>query len=208
MPKLPSAPDIIQLRYAQLEELVGGLLETHPDKKSALSARFRLFRQRGFPPNVTTLAKTRFGYNLDATLRLVMAFWMMDAFIPQETVPLVIERDWEKLKPAFRDAFQRIQEHGIVETETDDQRQVMLVAPRNLHSFTLQKSDTADPAAAVEIHVLTAKRARERVFGESRRNEFAPVTVIDLHRLAAWVREALLRKSWAVPAAFENFGVD
>lgn len=205
MPTLPTSPPTIQLRYAQLEQLVEHLLEAHADRKSPLSARFRLFRQRGFPPNVTVLAKTRFAYGLEATLQVTLAFLMVDAFIPQEVVPTVITRNWDELTDGFRNAFAMIEKEGPDLASINDERKVLLLYPRNLHAFTLQKGLEADSADMVALAVLTARQARERLFGDRHADKFAPVTLIDLQRLATWLRTAFLEARWSGPEPFKAF---
>ncbi len=205
MPSLPEAPRDMLLRYAQLEELVSGLLDVHGDRRKTLGARLRLFRLKGFPPDVATAAKTRFAYGLDAVLRVALAFQMVDAFIPQELVPVVIERDWPKLKSAFGSAFSLITEKGDGAAATDGTRQVLLLSLRNLHAFTLATGEEVDPGRTVTLTFTTARAASERLVGKGGSDDFAPVTVIDLHRLAGWVRNALLRLHWAAPELFEDF---
>lgn len=205
MPKLPNPPDTMQLRYSQLEQLVGNLLDAHPDRKSPLSARFRLFRQRGFPPNVTTLAKTRFAYDIEAVLQVALAFWMMNAFVPQEVMPVAIEANWPALKEGFRKSFALISAGDAAEAAVDEDRMVLLVLPNNLQAFKLEKDIKADPAKSVTLKVMTARQARERMFGEKHYTEFEPITFIDLHRLANWIRDAVVKARWYGPEPFETF---
>ncbi|AOW25298.1 hypothetical protein AVM11_16445 [Sphingomonas melonis TY] len=203
MPTLPDIPTRLQLRYAQLEELVASLLEAHPDRKSPLSARFRLFRQRGFPPNVTTLAKTRFAYDLDPVLRATLAFWMMQAFIPQESVPAIIDRNWDQLREAFQKSFGLIARHGADAAAVDEERPVLLLEPRNLHAFTLPKDASAAATDIVVLRVVNARNAREALFGEPLDGGLAPMVLFEIHRLAAWLREYILASRWAGPEAFD-----
>lgn len=205
MPKLPNPPSNMQLRYAQLEELVGNLLEVHSDRKTTLAARFRLFRQRGFPPTATAVAKTRFAYDMDAVLQITLAFWMMNAFVPQEVVPLVIGDNWDELKNAFRRAFALIVSEGTAEAAVADERPILLVFPQNLQGFQLDKDTKATPAASAKIKLTTAREARDRLFGERHYKEFAPVTFIDLHRVASWVRDAVVHARWYGPETFEAY---
>lgn len=207
MPKLRAPPTTIQLRYAQLEQLMADLLEAHEDRKSPLTARFRLFRQRGFPANVTMLAKTRFAYDLEAVLQVALAFWMMNAFVPQEVVPIAIRNHWDELKGGFREAFALIGRQDPSKAAIDDDRMVLLMTPENLHPFKLERDAKPDPATLVSLKVMSAREARDRLFGEKRHTAFEPVTLIDLHRLAAWVRDAIIKAHWYGPEPFDAFAL-
>ena len=208
MPSYPEAPRAMQLRYAQLEELVGGLLEVHADRRKTLGARLRLFRLRGFPPDVATTAKTRFAYDLEAVLRVSLAMLMLDAFVPQELAPVVIERDWTKLKSAFRSAYTLIRDKGDAAAAVDGDRPVLLLSPRNLHAFTLDKYGKADPEKTVMLQLSTARAASDRLLDQGGGETFETMTVIDLHRVAAWVRNAILRLRWAGPELFDDFAAE
>jgi hypothetical protein len=155
---------------------------------------------------VTALAKTRFAYDLEATLQVVLAFWMMKAFIPQEVVPVIITDKWDELKSGFRDAFAMISKEGAELSAVNDDRKVLMLYPRNLHSFTLTKDVKGDPAETVTLTMVTARQARERSFGDHHHRDFEPVTFIDLHRLATWVRRAIMAARWSGPEPFETFG--
>ena len=204
MPKIPPPPSKLQLRYSQLEQLVAGQLDVHPDRVSTLGARMRLFRTRGFPPNVIALTKTQFVYDLEAVLRMTLAFSLIDAFVPQETVPLLIERDWKQLKEAYAKAYSLIRDKGDDVARVDDDRPVLLVSPRNLNAFTLEKGEKGDPGQSVRMAVATSADASRRVTGGANEEDYAPIMVVDIHRLAAWVRNAILQRSWAGPEAFDE----
>lgn len=197
MPRLPTPPTTIQLRYAQLEQLVANLLEVHPERRNSLSARFRLFRQRGFPPNVISLARTRFAYELDAVLQVTLAFWMMQSFIPQESVPRLIKQNWGELRNAFGKAFALLEATGSEEAGVDDDRPVLLIKPRNLAAFSRPVSEQEDSAPVTDLMVTTAREAQTRMFGIQSAGDFEPLIFIDLHRLAEWVRQAIITEGWA-----------
>lgn len=205
MPRIPSAPETMQLQYSQLEDLVAAMLDVHSDRRKTLGARIRLFRQRGFPPDVSIAGKSRFGYDLNAVLRMAVAFLMLDAFIPQETVPPVVERDWKILQDAFRTAFSLVAEKGEELAATSPDRPLLLISPRNLHGFTLKKEQGAAPADSVRLQIVTARGYIERLAALDEDAEFGPATMIEIQRLAAWVRNAILAPRWAGPELFAQF---
>lgn len=202
MPSLPIAPSTIQLRYAQLEQLVADLLDAHSDRRSPLLARFRLFRQRGFPPNYTALSKTLFVYGLDAALRVALGFWMMQAGVAQESVPPIMEANWDQLRDGLRRSFDLIDAVGSDAAAVHDGRPVLLIHPRNLRAFALPKDAEALPAETVVVHVVEAREAQDRLFGGT---SFEPVILIDLHRFADWVRSYFLAAGWSGNEPFATF---
>lgn len=202
MPSLPTAPSTIQLRYAQLEQLVADLLDAHSDRRSPLLARFRLFRQRGFPSNYTALSKTLFVYGLDAALQVVIGFWMMEAGVAQESVPPIMEANGDQLREGLRRSFALIRAVGSDAAAVDDGRPVLLMQPNNLKAFALPKGAEALPAETVAVRVVDAREAQDTMFGG---RSFEPVILIDLHRLADWVRSYFLAAGWCDDEPFAAY---
>lgn len=193
----------MQLRYAQLEELLAGLLDVHPARRKTLGSRIRLFRLKAFPP-LEPGASGRLTYDLDSILRLGLAFQMLEAFIPQETVPAVIEGAWPALEKAFQEAFALINEIGDEAAALNGERHVALLQPRNLHAFSREQGQESGPQDLIELTVTTASAAARGVARHANTHDFAPLLVIDLHRLAAWLRNAILQTRWAGPELFER----
>ena len=163
MPKFPPAPSTIELRYSQLEDLIAWQLDVHPKRRKTLGARMRLFRTRGFPADVIAVTKTQFAYDLNTVLQMALAYALMDAFIPQETAPVIIQRDWKQLRAAFVDAYALIRDKGDAEAAKDHDRPVLLVTPRNLYAFSLDVSEQGEPADTVRLKVSTAILASDGI---------------------------------------------
>jgi hypothetical protein len=207
MPSIPKISSDVDLRYAQVEELMAGLLDVHEDKIAALAARLRLFRQRGFPPQPEGGSKARFRYGLDAVVRLSLGMKLIDAMVPQEAIPGLIERIWDDVRHAFGDAFRAIEAHGRAAASTSD-RPLLILRPRYLNGFRTSKADEANQAIAVDAAVTTAGEFAHTLRKPVDDEDLTAMTIIDLQRLAVWIRDALLATRWAAPEMFPRYGED
>ncbi|USI73940.1 hypothetical protein [Sphingomonas morindae] len=202
MPKLPIADARIALRYAQLEELIANFLDVHADRRTALTARLRLFRHKRFPPGLKAESRSRFSYDLDAVIHLLVAFQLLDGLVPQESVPTLLEARWSAIRAAFGRAFDLTALKGSEAAGIDPERDLLIVRPRNLLSFSQpRQEDTATELPALS-EVMSA-RDFERHLRRSDVDGLSPRLVIDLQRIASWLREALLAARWASPESFE-----
>lgn len=90
----------MSLAYGQIEKLIIGLLNVHDDRLPTLRARARLFRRLRFPPGVNLGIRGTFAYDADAVIAMATAFALVDARIPQELVPKLIDANWAAIKAA------------------------------------------------------------------------------------------------------------
>ena len=215
MPKLPTPNPNVQIRHAQLEQLMRLQLEVDESRERALVARMRLFRTRGYPPVVDQVSKKRFFYDLDAVVRMSVAFRMVDALVPQEAAPAIIEGHWTEIRAAMGKAFRAAHTLGTEKADRATDRVILVVMPRNLASLAMPKSAEVDPAVEGSAPIQDARGFEAKVSDLSsiaadlnsaqERNELAALTLIDLQRLAGWLRNALLVTRWAGPEQFETY---
>lgn len=204
MPTVPQTSAKVNLRYAQVEELVGWLLDLHAERKPALTARLKLFRQRGFPPNVNSGSKARFTYDLDAAIRITLAFQLIDGLVPQEAVPAFIERHWVEIRTAFYRAFAMIEEKGGEDAAAEPTRPILILRPRSLLAFSRARSEEVDQASTFPGSISTAEEFEHYWRSPDGEELFGPIIAIDLQQLAGWLRDALLSARWAEPESFRQ----
>ena len=215
MAKLPSADAGGRLKFGQLEQLMRWMLEVEKDRESALTARMRLFRTRGFPIPDKSASKARFEYDLDATIQTALAFLMMDAMVPQEATPATITALWPEIRTAMARAFKAIRVGGGDAAPVTEQRPILVLRPRNLAVFSQpktgvsgdeQQAAASDARRAIPGSVVEAGAIGAALIEAQKENALAGLTLIDLQSLAEWLRVSLMTARWATREAFDEYG--
>lgn len=205
MPSLPTPPEKVELRYAQVERLIAGMLDVHDDRMLALTARLRLFRQQGFPPHVSAGEGKPFKYDLNAVVRLSLAFAMMEAFVPQDQIANVIKRSWAEIGGAFATAFKAAGRDGDAEANRSRDRSVLVLDVLALHSFRRGKTEKDEPQLVRAAKVVDAHRLGEGLATGKGDQHFTGKIVIDIQRVASWVHRALLTARWADAKQLDDY---
>lgn len=201
---------MLSLSYGQVEALVTGMLDVDPNRTSAVTARFNAVRRKRFPDGVNLGPTGRFRYDLDATMKCILLFTLLDALVmPQQAVGL-LRNGWDEIAPAIRAALAQLtfEETELVETPRPANAGYLVLEPTALAQ--LRTNPDEDGAAGREEYRLTQPgelqvrtldqiEAKLGVIGSGAVKR--AVLTVDLFDVVSWVAAATVRAGWATPQA-------
>lgn len=195
----------ITLKYAQVETLIATMLEVHPERVSALVARFKQLRKLGFPPGVNTGKSARFEYGFDAIMKTVLAFAFMDALVLPQTATEIIVGEWPKIRAEIV-AMVSAMSMGPreVEAKRSTGERFLLLEPHGQRHWSSPEGEPAigvraDYRSAAQADLLLAIRADviDRLDRPLATPHNPSTIVIDLHSIALWTVRSIVKAGWA-----------
>lgn len=202
---------MLSLSYGQVEALVTGMLDVDPNRTSAVTARFNAVRRMRFPDGVNLGPTGRFRYDLDATLKCLVLFALLDALLmPQQAVAL-LRKAWPEIAPVIRSALVQLTFEGteLVAAARPADAPFLVLEPAALAQLRTPVADGGEdgergeyrPTTPGELHVRTAAQISERLAGVEAGRTKPGTLAIDLFDIVSWTAGATVRAGWATPQA-------
>ncbi len=199
--------DALKLRYANVEELVMAMLDVDPAHKKKVVARFKQLRNAHFPPGVNV--KTgRFLYDLDATMRVILVFALMNSLVlPTQAMALLQER-WTEIRAAIDEAAATlpvVDEKVTVPERPDDGRYIVIATGALDHWAKAEDEEAAVEgsgrlATPGSLSILTQGEMEAAAKGAPAGRLRPGQLVLDLWSITAWTVERIVERGWAKPA--------
>lgn len=201
------------LTYGQIETLLTAMLDIHPDRVSAIGARFNTLRRLGFPEGVN-IATGRFKYDISATFSTLVLFGLIDALVlPQQAVAL-LKTTWpDTILPAVRSLLSHLTfVDGKLERGTRPPEALYLVLrPEALAQLrdAASEQDAGDdgvkktsyrPVEPGKLELRTPAEIEEQLLAAAPVGVRPPFVMIDLHSIVTWGAQAIVSAGWSSPA--------
>ena len=193
------------LTYGQIEALLTGMLDIHPDRVSAIGARFNTLRRLQFPKGVN-VAKGRFRYDFDATFSTLILFTLIDALVlPQQAVAL-LRRAWKKsVGRAVRQTVANLEfEDGrIADAERPPAGPYLVLRPNALAQLRDPRGkDDGEgqpyrPMEPGELMLASPDEISDLLTTMAPDGVRPPFLMLDLHSVVLWGAQAIVSAGWA-----------
>ena len=187
------------------------MLEVDPTQKTKLVARFKKLRLAHFPPGVN-VKLGRFAYDLDATMRVMLVFVLMDSLVlPAQAISLLNDH-WAAIRHQIDEvAAALVMRDGVLQNTSPHEDAVSMVistgtldhwAKSVSEDVRLEKSNRA--AKPGELELLTQRQMEERARTKPVGRIPPARLVVDLGLIASWTMRTIVERGWSSP---EQLGI-
>ena len=193
------ASDAPFLSYGQVETLVGAMLRIDETQEGKLISRFKMLRRISFPPGVN-IVRGRFDYDLEATMKCVLAFAMNDGLISLPQAATLITTNWKRINAEITAIVRKLEFRSGRLAHYDGARSPvpLVVEVRGLGYLSKPslKEEAEDSEPIGMILFDDEARPIGRPDGTSRPVIPPPRLTLDLHAIVTWVVDAITAAGW------------
>lgn len=190
------------LTYGQVETLLGAMLDIHATQEGKLVGRFKLLRRLGFPEGVNVL-RGRFDYDLQATMKCLLAFVLADGLLPLPHASALIARIWNEIWPDIGAIVRDLDfSKGRLDLGNRPDRAMLLVVEAGgLRYLSRPAASHADaqhdiPQASETAALLRPDELGSQIAAPPSKGIPSARIVFDLHGIVAWAADAITSAGW------------
>ena len=200
----------VKLNFGQVEDLVASMLQVDVSQRTKLIGRFKQLKRLGFPPGVN-IKTGRFVYDMEATIRCVLAFTLMNALLPTRAAVELLSDNWEDIGPEVSTILGSLDatDGRINLSRRPEDGKFIVIATGKLESWSGRVGDGGEEQSAGETtHCVSLRTKREIEHGSAPFDGAIPPSrlIVDLWTTVAWSADFLLEKGWVTPSQLAESG--
>lgn len=188
--------DGFPLRYAHAETLVAALLDVHSDRRSALTARFKLLRRLSFPPGVNT-GKSNADYTFDTIMMTLVGFSLLDALVQPKAMTTLLPASWPQIRHEVVGIIKQLKlgERGTVDISAAERRFLVLQPRAHRHWSSAEdlSDEEGEDLAPATVKLMGAADLSDIITAPHSPFPAPSLIAIDLSGLIRWIAQSLHR---------------